>query len=211
MSNQVTAETKQVSTVLDKSIKAVAATVAASNKTFTEVQAGLETLLNKQVSLSQDIEYKGRELAEISVQTEQKLRDAKIELDFKVRENEDKVRGELLSKAGLVATTQAELNRLNSELSAAKDAAQRTEFDAVSAAEQKLHSEYKALLATQKAQNDVVLAEFKANAKSDTARIQSLNEQVEQLREDLAAERKARVDIAQAEANKQGVVVNTGK
>lgn len=211
MSNQVTAETKQVSTVLDKSIKATTAAIAASNKTLAEVQTGLETLLNKQVSLAQDIEYKGRELAEISVQTEQKLRDAKIELDFKVRENEDAVRAELLRKAGLVATTQAELNRLSSELSAAQAAANRAEFEAVDAAEQKLHAEYKAQLATQKAQNDVVLAEFKANAKSDAARIQSLNEQVEQLRADLAAERKARVDIAQAEANKQGVVVNTGK
>lgn len=211
MSNQVTAETKQVSTVLDKSIKSVAASIAASNKTYTEVQAGLETLLSKQVSLAQDIEYKGRELAEISVQTEQKLRDAKIELDFKVRENEDAVRAELLRKAGLVATTQAELNRLSSELSAAQSAAQRTEFEAVAVAKQEITRQKDAEMAELKSAHRVELAQLEANANSDKTTIALLNKQISDLQEQIKANREAEIKKAEAAANSQAVVVNTGK
>lgn len=211
MSNQVTAETKQVSTVLDKSIKSVAASIAASNKTYSEVQAGLETLLSKQVSLAQDIEYKGRELAEISTQTEQKLREAKIELEFKVRENEDAVRAELLKKAGLVATTQAELNRLSSELSAAQSAAQRTEFEAVAVAKQEITREKDAEIAELKSAHRVELAQLEANANSDKTTITLLNKQISDLQEQIKANREAEIKKAEAAANSQAVVVNTGK
>lgn len=211
MSNQVTAETKQVSTVLDKSIKATTAAISASNKALSEVQTGLETLLNKQVSLAQDIEYKGRELAEISTQTEQKLREAKIELEFKVRENEDAVRAELLKKAGLVATTQAELNRLSSELTVAQAAAQRTEFEAVSIAKQEITREKDAEIAELKSAHRVELAQLEANANSDKTTIALLNKQINDLQEQIKANREAEIKKAEAAANSQAVVVNTGK
>ena len=66
----------------------------------------------QQANLAQDIEFKGRELAEVTAQTDTAVRDAKIDLDFRVRENEGKVLAELLRKTGQVATTQAELNEL---------------------------------------------------------------------------------------------------
>lgn len=58
MSNQVTPETKKVSTVLEKSTRALAAGQAAIGKVIVDLEAGVASLVAQQQSLAQDIEFK---------------------------------------------------------------------------------------------------------------------------------------------------------
>lgn len=211
MSNQVTPETKKVSTVLEKSTRALAAGQTAIGKVIADLESGVSTLVAQQQSLAQDIEFKGRELAEVTATTDAAVRDAKIDLDFRVRENEDKVRNELVKKAGLVTTTQAELNELAEEAQAANVRANQTEFEAVKRAEQALHSKYNAEIAGLKADQKVELAELNAQAKSDATTIALLKGQIESLEATIKANREADVQKAEAASKAAGVVVNAGK
>ena len=161
--------------------------------------------------LAQDVEFKARELQEVTATTEAAARDAKIELDFRVRENEDKVRIELVRKAGLVTTTQAELNELAESAQAATVQLQKGEFAAVKAATDRIHAEYKAALNALESGHKVEMAELNANAKSDATTIQLLKGQIASLEATINANREAEIKKAEAASNAQGVTVNTGK
>ena len=211
MSNQVTPETKKVSTVLEKSTRALAAGQAAIGKVIVDLEAGVTALVAQQQSLAQDIEFKGRELAEVTANTEAAARDAKIELDFRIRENEVQVRNELVKKAGLITTTQAALNALVEEAQAESVRASQTEFEAVKRAEQALHAKYGAEIANLKAEQKVELAELNAQAKSDATTIALLKGQIASLEETIKANREADVQKAEAASKAAGVVVNAGK
>lgn len=211
MSNQVTPETKKVSTVLEKSTRALAAGQAAIGKVIVELEAGVASLVAQQQSLAQDIEFKGRELAEVTANTEAAVRDAKIELDFRVRENEDKVRIDLVKKAGLVTVTQAALTELEEDAAVANARANQSEFESVKRAEQALHAKYSSEIATLKADQKVELAELNAQAKSDATTIALLKGQIASLEETIKANREADVQKAEAASKAAGVVVNAGK
>ena len=211
MSNQVTPETKKASTVLDKSTRALAVGQTAFGEVITELQVGVDTLALQQANLAQDIEFKGRELAEVTAQTDTAVRDAKIDLDFRVRENEGKVLAELLRKTGQVATTQAELNELVETAQAAEVRATQTEFAAVKSAEQELHAKYNSEIAGIKADHRVEQAELNAQAKSDATTIALLKGQVASLEETITAMREAEISKAEAASKAAGVVVNAGK
>ena len=211
MSNQVTPDTKKVSTVLEKSTRALAAGHAAIGKVIVELEAGVASLVAQQQSLAQDIEFKGRELAEVTANTEAAARDAKIELDFRVRENEDKVRIDLVKKAGLVTVTQAALTELEEDAAVANVRANQSEFEAVKRAEQALHAKYSSEIANLKADQKVELAELNAQAKSDATTIALLKGQIASLEETIKANREADVQKAEAASKAAGVVVNAGK
>lgn len=211
MSNQVTPETKKVSTVLEKSTRALVAGQTAIGKVIVDLEAGVAALVAQQQSLAQDIEFKGRELAEVTANTEAAVRDAKIELDFRVRENEDKVRIDLVKKAGLVTTTQAALTELEEDAAVANARANQAEFEAVKRAEQALHAKYGSEIANLKADQKVELAELNAQAKSDATTIALLKGQIASLEETIKANREADVQKAEAASKAAGVVVNAVK
>lgn len=211
MTNQQTPETKKVSTILEKSARALTAAESTIAKTVADLTTNVASLVTQQQTLAQDIEFKGREFQEISLQTDAAARDARIDLDFRVRENEDQVRAQLLKKAGLVATTNEFLNALTNEKDAAIDSLNSAEYSAVSAAEKALHASYGSKIFGIESGHKVAIAELNANSKADQQQIKTLSDQVDQLREDLKAEREARVAMAEAAAKAQGVVVNTGK
>ena len=211
MSNQVTPETKKVSTVLEKSTRALAAGQAAIGKVIVDLEAGVAALVAQQQSLAQDIEFKGRELAEVTANTEAAVRDAKIELDFRVRENEDQVRIDLVKKAGLVTVTQAALTELEEDAAVANARANQAEFEAVKRAEQALHAKYGSEIANLKAEQKVELAELNAQAKSDATTIALLKGQIASLEETIKANREADVQKAEAASKAAGVIVNAGK
>lgn len=211
MSNQVTPETKKVSTVLEKSTRALAAGQTAIGKVIVDLEAGVAALVAHQQSLAQDIEFKGRELAEVNANTEAAVRDAKIALDFRVRENEDKVRIDLVKKAGLVTTTQAALTELEKDAAVANARTNQAEFEAVKRAEQALHAKYGSEIANLKADQKVELAELNAQAKSDATTIALLKGQIASLEETIKANREADVQKAEAASKAAGVVVNACK
>ena len=210
MSNQVTPETKKASTVLDKSTRALAVGQTAFGKVIAELQSGVDTLALQQANLAQDIEFKGRELAEVTAQTDTAVRDAKIDLDFRVRENEGKVLAELLRKTGQVASTQAELNELAETAQAAEVRATQTEFAAVKSAEQSLHAKYGSEIAGLKSDHKVEIAQLNANAQRDSAMLKALTDQVASLQTTIVANREAETARTQALAQ-SSITVNNCK
>lgn len=211
MSNQVTPETKKVSTVLDKSTRALSVGQIAIGKVVADLQSGVDALVNQQNTLAQDIEFKGRELQEITATTDTAARDAKIDLDFRVRENETLVLNQLLKKSGLVSTTSAHLDEMQDAVSDATARANQAEFAAVKAATDRLTAEHKAAINTLESGHKVEMAELNANAKSDATTIKLLKDQITSLEATITANREAEIKKAEAASNAQGVTVNTGK
>lgn len=197
--------------IVDKSTRALTAAQVALNKTITELTSGVETLVQQQTELANDIHFKGEELKAVEAKVEATVREANAETRLRVLENEEQVLGELLSQRGLITTTPVVQKELEAQLKAAEAKAAQTEHEAVKAAETVLHAHYTSKLASQESAHKVEIAELNANAKASVAEITMLKEQLAQSRSDLNAERNARVQIAQAEASKQGVVVNTTK
>ena len=210
MSNQVTPETKKVSTVLDKSARALAVGQTAIGKVIADLQSGVDALVNQQSTLAQDIEFKGRELQEITATTDAAARDAKIDLDFRVRENETSVLNQLLKKAGLVATTNANLEELQDAVSDATTRANQAEFAAVKSAEQSLHAKYGSEIAGLKSDHKVEIAQLNANAQRDSAMLKVLTDQVASLQTTIVANREAETARTQALAQ-SSITVNNGK
>ena len=83
--------------------------------------------------------------------------------------------------------------------------------NAVADAKRSAAIELNAVKSNLEATHKVAIAELNANTKADKDRIAMLTEQLEAARGDLKAERETRLEIAKADANRQGVVVNTGK
>lgn len=211
MSNQPTPETKKISTVLDKSSRAIETAASNLSKVTAELSSSVDALVKQQQTLAQDIEFKSRELKELDSQTADAVRSAAIELSFRVRENEEQVRVELVKKAGLVTVTQAQLTELEEDTAMAIAKAQQTEFEAVKVAKAALTTTYETKLYAIEAEHKVELAELNAQAKSDKTTIELLKGQVKSLEETITAEREAGIEKAKAAAGAQGVVVNTSR
>ena len=197
--------------IVDKSTRALTSAAATLNKTLVELQNGVEALVQEQSSLADDIHFKKEELKEIESQNDVAVRSAAADLRLRIKEDEDQVLVELLDSRNLVTTTEADIEDLNAQVIQSKAELEAAEYKAVREAEQRVSAQYQARIATQEANHKVEIAELNANAKADKQAIATLTEQVNQLREDLKAEREARVAMAEAAAKAQGVVVNTGK
>lgn len=197
--------------IVDKSTRALTSAAATLNKTLVELQNGVEALVQEQSSLADDIHFKKEELKEIESQNDVAVRSAAADLRLRIKEDQDQVLVELLDSRGLITTTEDEVNMLNQQVMQSKADLESAEYKAVREAEQRVSAQYQARISTQEANHKVEIAELNANAKADKQAIATLTEQVNQLREDLKAEREARVAMAEAAAKAQGVVVNTGK
>lgn len=197
--------------IVDKATRALNAAAATMNKTLSELQNGVEALVQEQSSLADDIYYKGEELKAITEKTTAAERTAAAELRLRVKEDADAVLTELLSQRGLVTTTEAEVAELNEAVTLANQELNAAEYKAVREAEKSITAKYEAHILAMDSKHKVEIAELKANAKADNQHIVALTGQVNQLREDLKAEREARVAMAESAAKAQGVVVNTGK
>ena len=204
-------DVKKVLTSVDRSTKAINAAAEGLSKVTATVAAEVEVLAKQQAQLATDIEFKQNELDNLDSKLTTAVREQAAELALRVRENEREVLDSLLKKTGQVATTQAALNQLEEDKAVAEDRAAQKEFAAVKEAEAKLHADYRSRISTIESNHKVEIAQLNANATADKETIATLKEQVAQLRDDLKAEREARVQMAEAAAKAQGVIVNTGK
>lgn len=200
-------EVKKVITVAERSTKALVKVVADGQKLF----ADLATLSQSTVTLTEEIEFKQGQLADIETQIGNTEREAKAQLRLRVIENEDKVLAELMRTRGYAVISHAELDSLNSELVAAKTdndfAVSEAHENGYKAAASKFGAENRELVS----QHKVELAEHKAQATAKNQRISDLEAQVSELRDQITAERNTRLEIARADAGRAGVVVNAGK
>ncbi|MCM6691807.1 hypothetical protein M4C14_23025 [Klebsiella pneumoniae] len=109
-------EVKKVITVAERSTKALVKVVADGQKLFSD----LASLAGSTVTLTEEIEFKQGQLADIENQIAASERESKAQLRLRVIENEDKVLAELMKARGYAVITHADLDALNSDLVAAK-------------------------------------------------------------------------------------------
>lgn len=200
-------EVKKVITVADRSTKALVVAIAGLGK----ITSDLSALGDITVKLADEIEFKQSQLDNLDVEFDNKFREASAELRLRIKEDENGVLKQLLTQFGLAYITNDALETLQSDLAQANEDYSGMLADAESAGFRKGAAEFQAKLKEAESAHRINVAELtaKSNAKDD--KITMLEAQVAQLQSDIKSERETRLTIAQAEAGRQGVVVNTSK
>lgn len=204
-----TADIKKILTPVDKSTRALQTAADTLTKTVTELTASVAALTTQQVDLANDIEFKQSELETIANETAVKQREQAAELRLRVREDEDTVFAELLKERGLVTQTPEEVQSIKSQLAEALEDNQDAIDDAVAKAVAEVTATYKTQLAQKDSDHKVQIATLQANEKATQERLNFLTTQNAKLETQIEEDRKARVEIAKAEASRQAVTVNT--
>lgn len=194
-------------TTADRSVKAITTATAGLAKVVADIQA-LATVAE---TLAGDIQQKQSELVDLERQLSDNTRMNIAELNIRVAEAEETVLLELMNKRTLARLTVAERNQLIEDRDIAVANKEEAISAAVKSAESALHAQYNAKLNGQHAEFKVANAELAADLRAVKERNIFLTEELTKVRYDLAAERDARIQIAKAEAGRQGVVVNAGK
>lgn len=207
MSIQATPEVKKTLTVVDRSAKSLTAAADAVQKAIADL-GGITTIA---VNLSQEIEFKQSELNALSDQYVAKEREEAADLRLRVKENEEKVLAELLKSRGVVAVPPAQIKDLENMLAQSQASNEIAIAAAVKEAEARVSASFQARIAAANSDHKVETATLAATNGSLAERNVFLTAQIAQLQNEIQKERDARVQIAQAESSKQGVVVNAGK
>lgn len=197
-------EVKKTLTIVDRSTKALN---TAADSVIKAAQ-DLQNIAIASTQLTQDIEFKQSELDSLEEQLVIKQREQAAELRLRVKENADAVLAELLKERGLITTTTKDVKDVEAQL--AKALAENTaEIEAAIAhTTAEVTSVFKAQLLQKDSDHKVEIASLKANATAAQERITYLTAELAQARAQVEADRTARVEIAKAEAQRQGVVVN---
>ena len=200
-------EVKKVITVADRSTKALVVAIAGLGK----ITSDLSALGDITVKLADEIEFKQSQLDNLDVEFDNKFREASAELRLRIKEDENGVLKQLLSQFGLAYITNDALQTLQNDLAQASKDYSTELAEAESSGFRKGAAEFQAKLKEAESAHRINVAELtaKSNAKDD--KITMLEAKVAQLQSDIKAERETRLAIAQAESNRQGVVVNTSK
>lgn len=202
---------KKGSQVLDKSAKNANSVAESAAKVLSEVSSQLVTQIAALANVVQETEYAAQRKEQIEAENAQKERDAKIELDFKVRENETGTLNVLLKKAGLVGVTQASIDELVKERDHAQTLANRTEYEAVVAKEKELKSQFNLEKVTTDAKHNQEIAVLKA-ANEQYAKTEALQDaQIQELKEQIAANREAEIKREEARSKAAGTTINNAK
>lgn len=204
-----TADIKKILTPVDKSTRALQTAADTLTKTVTELTASVTALTTQQIDLANDIEFKQSELETIVNETTVKQREQAAELRLRVREDENTVFAELLKERGLVTQTPEEVQSVKAQLAEALEDNQDAIDDAVAKAVAEVTATYKTQLAQKDSEHKVQIATLQANEKATQERLNFLTTQNAKLETQIEEDRKARVEIAKAEASRQAVTVNT--
>lgn len=200
-------DTKTVVSVTERATKAV--TAAAGN--LTKVVLELQTLAEGSEQISQEIQFKQKELSQIETQYDEKLAEAKSTLKIKTLENEDAVVNNILRARGLVSISPQEVSQLRDSLAVALDSNEDAVNSAVAQVKSEAARELQARLSSQDSTHKIAVAELNAGNTAKDNRIKDLEDQVSELRDQIKADRDTRLEIARADAQRAAVVVQTGK
>ena len=190
--------------------KAVKALDASAEQQQVAVDA-LNDLRDELGSLNEQISVANIQLSELKTDHATQVRENAIELKIAVRENESRVLNHILEKHGLVSLAKTDLDTLTKRAYTAERDVQDEIDKAVKDAVLARSHEYTTRILNLTKDHEVAIAQLNANSSADAKRIEQLEAQVESLEAKAQAELDARIEIAKAESNKQGVTVNTGK
>lgn len=195
---------KKTLTIVDRSTKALN---TAADSVIKAAQ-DLQNIAIASTQLTQDIEFKQSELDSLEEQLVIKQREQAAELRLRVKENADAVLAELLKERGLITTTTKDVKDVEAQLAKALADNSAEVEAAIQHTTAEITSVFKAQLAQKDSDHKVEIASLKANATAAQERITFLTAELAQARAQVEADRTARVEIAKAEAQRQGVVVN---
>lgn len=199
--------TTQPSVILERANKALQTTVVGIEKTISDLQA----MVQASEALAIRIEDQNAESAALAAANEETRRSAAAELRLQLKEDREAVTDGLLKEAGLARITQAEVDSLRADL-AAKVASDDAELKkAVAVAVQAANRDAQAVAAQKEADVRVAVAQKDAQIVNLTEKNAFLTQQIAQANLTIEAERQTRLEIAKADAQRQGVVVNNGK
>ena len=190
--------------------KAVKALDASAIQQQVAVDA-LNDLRDELGSLNEQISVANIQLSELKTDHATQVRENAIELNIAVRENESRVLNNILAKHGLVSLAKTDLDTLTKLANTAERDVQAAIDNAVHNAVTAKAMDYSNRILSLARDHEVTNAQLNANSSADAKRIEQLEAQVESLEAKAQAELYARIEIAKAESNKQGVTVNIGK
>ena len=162
-------------------------------------------------ALKEQISVANIQLSELKNDHATQVRENAIELNIAVRVNESRVLNIILAKRGLVSVDKTDLDVLTNRANTAERDIQAEIDKAVHDAVTAKAMDYGNRMLSLIRDHEVQIAQLNANSSADAKRIQQLEAQVESLETKAQAELHARIEIAKADSNKQGVTVNTGK
>lgn len=171
----------------------------------------VESLGDKAEEMQGLIAQREDRIKELDVTFAETKRQKQVELDLKVKEDEQKVVNDVLAKNNLVAIPQDELNAIKANLTKATNEMQSEISKAVHSATAAMKKEHEAAAALTAAQNETKEAANKAKLDTFESKVKFLEEQVEMWKGALDAERQAGVERAKASSVGTINVGATGK
>lgn len=199
--------TQAIITTADRSVKAIVTATTALSK----VVADLNALNETSTRLSDDIQQKESQIANLDTEYAQKIRTKNAELNIAVLESEDVVLSDLMQARGLARISKNDLDDVYRNLVSAKSERTAEIEAAVASAVKEANAAAYAKLAGVENTHKVQIATLEANSASATDRIAFLTKELENARAQIEAERNTRLEIAKAEANRQGFTINNSK
>ena len=200
-----TAASNTIATLAEKAQKALLKQAQDNKKLMEEITASAASL----DTLIEAVQIKENALKNLEDQTKTQVREAAIELDLAVRENEQDVLNSLMQRYRYAAITVDDVNSLQNRVSAAESVNAEAIAKASDEKTRSIYATSAAQLAALKAEHAVDTANISADLKAAHMQISFLQRQVVDLQAQVEADRTARVEIAKAESGRQGVVVNT--
>lgn len=188
-----------MSKIITATNKATKSLLAAS-VALAKQSAELEVFTQVQSEVAFDIECKQSELAAVEQELNDNKRRAAAELNLAILEDEQGQLEKLMAKNGLATITMAELADLSDELETATYEVADRIRDAVSEALANANTAHETAIQRMDSEHSVANATKNASITALTSQNEQLSEQVSQLREQIAAERQARVSIAASDA-----------
>jgi len=192
-------------TVVEQATKALNKATADATKIY----ANISILSEAAPALVEEIQILQGNLNALTEEYSEKFRKAKAELSLKLIENEQQVLESLMKKFNLATITHLDLEHLREDLLDAKHDIEATVGKAVAIAKNQEKAAHEKTLLESQSNWKVEKAELVAKEQAAQHKIEMLTQQVQTLQETITAERTARIEIAQAESNRQGVTVNT--
>lgn len=173
--------------------------------------AEFATITDRSQTIAMEIEDQQIALANLKAEYDTARRTADAELKLRVLEDSRAVLAELLVKFGLAEVTTEAVAELQSQVATLNNELTTGIAQAKKEAQQVAYTHYANEATNLKAAHALEIANSKAQLEAKDKEIAFMAQQIAYLQKQIEEERATRLQVAQAEANKQGVVVNTGK
>ena len=205
---------KEIGTDAVKTVTTVAqASTVALGKATSALKSIVEDLTNANETyegLVQNIELKQADLEKLDVTFTEKEREMKANLALKAKEHEANLVKEILESQAKMSVTKEEYANLTKELAAIKADYDKNMKAEVAKAVEIVASRHQSEVKQIALQHTADVASMKAAIENAQDKVQTLQVQVEDYKQQIAEERKARIEEAKASGGER-VTVNTTK